>query len=54
MNKTFYKLGELVEITSSKRIYMKDYVDNGIPFFRSKEIIELFNHSNINDVLYIK
>jgi len=33
---------------------MKDYVANGIPFFRSKEIIELFNHSNINDVLYIR
>lgn len=35
-----FKLGELAEITSSKRIYYSDYVLEGIPFFRSKEIID--------------
>src|SRR5438132_4600874 len=31
---------ELCEITSSKRIYAADYVPEGVPFYRSKEIIE--------------
>lgn len=35
------RLGEVVEVKSSKRIFKKDYVENGIPFFRSKEIGEL-------------
>ena len=35
------RLGELFEITSSKRIHANDYVKEGVPFFRSKEIGEL-------------
>ena len=35
-----YKLGDLCQITSSKRIFSEEYVDTGIPFYRSKEIIE--------------
>jgi len=35
-----YNLGDLAEITSSKRIYLSDYVEVGIPFYRSKEIIQ--------------
>lgn len=31
---------DIATITSSKRIYEKDYVPSGVPFFRSKEIIE--------------
>ena len=38
------KLGEIVEITSSKRIYSSDYVNSGIPFFRDKEISERKNY----------
>lgn len=34
------KMRELCEITSSKRIYVADYQSDGIPFYRSKEIIE--------------
>jgi type I restriction enzyme S subunit len=33
------KLGELLEVTSSKRIFLSDYVEVGIPFYRGKEII---------------
>ncbi len=33
------KLDNLCEITSSKRIFRSDYVDYGIPFYRSKEIM---------------
>lgn len=48
-----YKLGELADITSSKRIFLSDYVSSGIPFYRSKEIIQKSLGEDINDVLYI-
>ena len=47
------KLGELADITSSKRIYLSDYVKSGIPFFRSKEIIEKHDSQKISTELYI-
>lgn len=50
--KTFV-LGDLVEITSSKRIFYDEYVSNGIPFFRSKEIIEKYNRRPVSTELYI-
>ncbi|MDD0823045.1 restriction endonuclease subunit S [Mannheimia sp. AT1] len=48
-----YKLGELVEITSSKRIMRSDYTPSGISFFRSKEIIELNKGNSISTELFI-
>jgi restriction endonuclease S subunit len=36
------KAGELCEITSSKRIFASDYVAEGVPFYRGKEITEKF------------
>ena len=48
-----FKLGELIEITSSKRIHAEDYVESGIPFYRSKEIIQLSRGENITEILYI-
>lgn len=47
------KLGELGKITSSKRIFKKEYVKNGVPFYRSKEIKELGNNRNISQELFI-
>ncbi len=47
------KLGEVSEVTSSKRIFYSDYVSEGIPFWRSKEIIEKFNRKKISTDLYI-
>jgi len=48
-----YKLGEICEITSSKRIYQSEYVPYGVPFFRSKEIIELSEGRDISTELFI-
>lgn len=48
-----YKLGEIAELTSSKRIHAEDYVDNGVPFYRGKEISELREHKPVSEVLYI-
>ncbi len=47
------KLGEISEITSSKRIFYSDYVNEGVPFWRSKEVIEKFNRKEISTDLFI-
>lgn len=46
-------LGNLCDISSSKRIFMKEYVDYGIPFFRSKEIIEKSKGNSITTEIFI-
>lgn len=48
-----YKLGELCAITSSKRIFYKEYVSEGVPFYRSKEVIEKANGNEISTELFI-
>lgn len=47
------KIGNLCDITSSKRIFLNEYVSEGIPFFRSKEIILLSNNQIITNTLFI-
>jgi type I restriction enzyme S subunit len=47
------KLGEVVDITSSKRVFLSDYVDEGIPFYRGKEIILKSNNDSISSTLFI-
>ena len=47
------RFGDICEITSSKRIFMSDYVSSGIPFYRSKEIIEKQSGKNISTGLFI-
>ncbi|MDT3694980.1 MAG: restriction endonuclease subunit S [Ignavibacterium sp.] len=46
-------LGEILTITSSKRIYYSEYVSFGVPFYRSKEIIELHNAGSTDSELFI-
>ena len=36
------RMEELCEITSSKRIFAADYVSEGVPFYRGKEITEKY------------
>lgn len=47
------KLGEVAEITSSKRIFAHEYTENGIPFYRGKEITEKSKGNPITVELYI-
>ena len=46
-------LGEVALIGSSKRIFFSEYVDKGIPFYRSKEIIQKQKGNNISTELFI-
>ena len=48
-----YKIGDLCKISSSKRIFAKEYKDSGIPFYRGKEIIEKQKGNKISTELYI-
>ncbi|EQK46742.1 type I restriction modification protein [Paraclostridium bifermentans] len=48
-----YRLGDLIDISSSKRIYAKEYVSEGIPFYRGKEIIEKFKGNDVSTELFI-
>lgn len=46
-------LGEVCDITSSKRIFANEYQLSGVPFFRGKEVTEKFNGNNISTELFI-
>ena len=47
------KLGEVCNISSSKRIFAEEYTTEGIPFYRGKEIIEKRNKISISSELFI-
>ena len=47
------RLNHIADIQSSKRVFEKDYVSDGIPFFRSKEIGDLRRNEIIQTKLYI-
>jgi type I restriction enzyme, S subunit len=47
------RIEDFCDVTSSKRVFLKDYVNEGVPFFRSKEIIELSKGHSISTELYI-
>lgn len=46
-------LGDIADISSSKRIFESEYVEKGIPFFRTKEIVELSKGASISTELFI-
>ncbi len=46
-------LGSIVQVVSSKRIFEKEYVSYGVPFYRTKEIVELSKGNNITTELFI-
>jgi type I restriction enzyme S subunit len=48
-----YLLSDVADVTSSKRIFYSDYVEAGVPFWRSKEIIEKFNRKPVTTELFI-
>ena len=52
-NWKWVRLGDIATIQSSKRVFEKDYVAEGIPFFRSKEIGDLYRGEEIHTQLFI-
>jgi type I restriction enzyme S subunit len=47
------RIEEICEVTSSKRIYATELVPAGVPFLKSKEIIEKVNGQSHSNPLYI-
>ncbi|WP_279152674.1 restriction endonuclease subunit S [Photobacterium iliopiscarium] len=47
------KLENLVDIASSKRVFAKEYLEEGVPFYRGKEITELSKGNSITPEIYI-
>lgn len=48
-----YTLEQICIVGSSKRVHLSDYVQQGIPFYRSKEVIEISSGKNISEQLFI-
>lgn len=46
-------VGDLCEISSSKRIFENEYCNEGVPFYRGKEITQKKNGEPISDLIYI-
>ena len=46
-------LGKVANVTSSKRIFLSEYINEGVPFYRSKEIIELRSGKSVSTELFI-
>ncbi|WP_017446218.1 restriction endonuclease subunit S [Gayadomonas joobiniege] len=47
------KLGDIFEITSSKRVHQKDWREEGIPFYRAREIAVLSREGKVDNDLFI-
>ena len=41
------------DVTSSKRIHKSDWLDNGIPFYRTRELVKLSNNGFVDNELFI-
>jgi type I restriction enzyme S subunit len=46
-------LGDVCEISSSKRIFSNEYKTSGVPFFRGKEVTEKYNGNKVSTELFI-
>ncbi|WP_147614005.1 restriction endonuclease subunit S [Treponema pectinovorum] len=46
-------MGEIVEVSSAKRVLQQDWKKSGIPFYRAREIAQLSNNEKVIDDLFI-
>lgn len=47
------RIGDLVPITSSKRVFEEDWTTEGIPFYRAREIVLLSKYGYVDNQLFI-
>ncbi|MDU8950083.1 MAG: restriction endonuclease subunit S [Veillonella sp.] len=47
------KLGDLMEVTSVKRIHQADWTDSGVRFFRARDIVSSMNNEEIDNPVFI-
>ena len=53
MNWPIVKLGDLFEITSSKRVFQFEWRTSGVPFYRAREVVKLAEHGHVQNELFI-
>ena len=46
-------LGEIMDVTSVKRIHQSDWTDSGIRFLRARDIVSIYKNKKPSDYLYI-
>ena len=49
-----YRFGDLFSIGSSKRVYESQWRSEGVPFYRTREIISLINGTKFSSPIYIE
>ena len=47
------RLGEIYDITSSKRVFEAEWKREGVPFYRAREIVKLAQQGYVNNELFI-
>lgn len=47
------RLGELYDITSSKRVFQNEWTSSGVPFYRAREIVVLSEKGAVDNELFI-
>lgn len=47
------RLGEVFEVTSSKRVMKKEWQNEGIPFYRAREIVSIKNNRPLKDPIFL-
>ncbi|EIJ2377341.1 MULTISPECIES: restriction endonuclease subunit S [Vibrio] len=52
-NWLFCRMGDLGLVASSSRVQKKDWTDNGIPFYRAREIVQLSRTGSVDNELFI-
>ena len=53
MKLIYSKIGDLCNVSSSKRVFARQYVEEGIPFYRQKEIIDKKNGNELEEPIFI-
>ena len=48
-----HKLGEMMNVTSVKRIHQSDWTSSGVRFLRARDIVAAYKHEEPSDYLYI-
>ncbi len=49
----YKKLGEIFDITSSKRVFQSEWKNSGVPFYRAREIVQLSKNGYVDNELFI-
>lgn len=47
------RLGDLYDITSSKRVFQHEWTSEGVPFYRAREIVKLSENGFVKNTLFI-